>query len=273
MATLWSLFPSLVLPGRAAAARKLGRLLGKVPSRTFRLQLVRSVLEDDPNTVVEAVGPAVNRSPTLTAMPLDLEPDDELEFEDLAGLFASTSLNHGLVGMTIRQVAYIFGLARRSEARTAIEIGRLRGGSTIALAAGMGQEGTVWSIDSGEKEQRVFPADHQAFDEETRAFCDRFGLDVRLVVGDSHEIDVDPVDVDIVLIDGDHTYEGTLRDFERFGRRARVGGHVLFDDAFDGPLSPGHADTVGRVVDEALSGGEFTLRTRVDRLAHLERVA
>jgi hypothetical protein len=44
-------------------------------------------------------------------------------------------------------------------------------------------------------------------------------------------------------------------------------------DTFDGPLSHGHADTVGRAVEKALAGREFTLRTRVDRLAHLERVA
>jgi predicted O-methyltransferase YrrM len=261
------------LPGRDAAARELGRLLAKMPSRTFRLELVRGIVVDDPNAIVEAVGPILNRSPTLTAMPLDLEPDGRLEFEDLAGLFASTSLNHGLVGMTIRQVAYIFGLARRSGARKAIEVGRWRGGSTIALAAGMGPDGTVWSIDSGEKETRVVRLSRRAFDEETRAFCERFGLDVRLVVGDSHAIELETGPVDVVLIDGDHSYEGTLADFERFGQRVHVGGHVLFDDAFDGPLAPGHAETVGRVVEEVRATGDFRLRARVDRLAHFERVA
>jgi predicted O-methyltransferase YrrM len=243
-----------------------------VPSRTFRLELVKSIVEDDPNAIVEAVGPVLNRGPRLTAMPLDLEPEQRLEFEDLAGLFASTSLNHGVVGMTIRQVAYIFGLARRSGARKAIEIGRWRGGSAIALGAAIGPEGTVWSIDSGEKETRVFPAAHRAFDEETLAFCKRFGLDVRLIVGDSHDIELETGDVDIVLIDGDHTYEGTRADFERFGRRVRVGGHVLFDDAFDGPFAPGHSETVGRVVEELQAGNELRLRARVDRLAHFERV-
>jgi predicted O-methyltransferase YrrM len=244
-----------------------------VPSRGLRLELVRTIVKDDPGAIVEAVGPALNRSPTLTAMPLDLEPEGRLEFEDLAGMFASTSLNHGLVGMTIRQVAYIFGLARRSEARTAIEIGRWRGGSTIALAAGMGPKGTVWSIDSGEKEARVFPGINRRFDAETRAFCERFDLDVRLVVGDSHAIELETGEVDIVLIDGDHTFEGTRDDFERFGRRTRAGGHVLLDDAFDGPLAPGHTDTVGRVVEEVTATGDFRLRASVDRLAHLERVA
>lgn len=264
--------PSRVLSGREAAARELGRLLGKLPSRTARLEVVKTILEEDPGAIVEAVGPALNRQPTLSAMPLDLAPDRRLEFEDLAGLFASTSLNHGLVGMTIRQVAYIFGLARRTWARKAIEIGRWRGGSTIALAAAMGPEGTLWSIDNGEKEARVFSDAHRSFDEEIREFCERFRLDVRLLVGDSHEIAVEPTDVDIVLIDGDHSYGGTRTDFDRFGHRTRMGGHVLFDDAFDEPLAPGHSDTVGRVVEEVRATGDFRLRARVDRLAHLQRV-
>ena len=186
-------------------------------------------------------------------MPLDLRPDGRLEFEDVAGLFASTSLNHGLVGMTIRQVAYIFGLARRSGARKAIEIGRWRGGTTIALAAGLGPGGKLWSIDVGEKEARVFPGRPPAF------------------VGDARTLEVDTGEVDLVLIDGDHTYEGARSDFERFGRRVRVGGGVLLDDAFDEPFFPTHSDTVGRLVAEIAAEGTFALEAQVDRLAHLVR--
>jgi hypothetical protein len=64
-----------------------------------------------------------------------------------------------------------------------------------------------------------------------------------------------------------------MRDFERFARRVRAGGHLPFDDAFDRPLTPGHSDTVGRVVDEIAATEEFRLVARVDRLAHLERIA
>jgi hypothetical protein len=64
-----------------------------------------------------------------------------------------------------------------------------------------------------------------------------------------------------------------MRDFEPFGRWVRVDGNVLFDDAVDRPLAPGHSDTVGRVVDEIAATEEFRLVARVDRLAHLERIA
>jgi hypothetical protein len=84
----------------------------------------------------------------------------------------------------------------------------------------------------------------------------------------------DAGDADVVVIDGDHSYDGARARFERFGRPARTGGHLLFDDGVDdgadAPLAPGQPDTVGRV-EELDAGGEFRLRARIDRLAHLER--
>lgn len=76
----------------------------------------------------------------------------------------------------------------------------------------------------------------------------------------------------MVFIDGDHTYEGVKNDFDRFGRRVRVGGAVLFDDAFDEGIFKAHSDTVGRLVAEIITEGEFRLVKAVNRMAHLERV-
>ena len=214
---------------------------------------------------------SANRDRRLAAAPLDLAPTSELEFEDLAGLFASSILNHGVIGMTIRQAAYVFGVTRRTGAKKAIEIGRWRGGSTIILAAAMGDGGKVWSIDIGEKASGARRG-RRALDDETRAFCERFGLDVELVVGDSRTLELDTGEVDVVLIDGEHTYEGTRIDAERWGRKLRVGGALLVDDASDDYFVPGHKDTAGRVVSELQAEGDFRLVKAVDRLAHLERV-
>lgn len=241
-------------------------------SPTLRRALANELVRRDPRAVLEALGPRLNREPRLGSMPLDLDPRERLEFEDLAGLFASSSLNHGIAGMTIRQLAYVFGLARRSGAKRAIEIGRWRGGSTVALAAGMGASGKVWSIDLRDKESRVLELEPGTLDAETRQFCERFGLDVELLVGDSRTIEVDTGEVDLVLIDGDHTYEGVRSDFDRFGRRVRVDGAVLLDDAFEGLFMPSHPESVGRVVRDVTADGEFVLERAVDRLAHLRRV-
>ena len=92
------------------------------------------------------------------------------------------------------------------------------------------------------------------------------------MVGDSRIIDVNTGEVDLVLIDGDHSYSGVRNDFERFGRRVRVGGAILFDDAFDEDVFKTHSDTVGRVVQEIVTEGEFRLVKVINRMAHLERV-
>ena len=260
------------MPVKQSAIHALARLASAVPSQGFRQAFVRDVFESDPDAILQAVGPALNRTPRLAAIPLDLAPEGSLEFEDLAGLFASTSLNHGVVGMTIRQVAYIFGTARRSGAKKAIEVGRWRGGTTVTISAAMGPGSKLWSIDIGEKEAHLFGERPASFDVETREFCERFGLDVELLLGDSYTIEVDTGEVDLVLIDGDHSYEGAKNDFERFGRRVRVGGHVLFDDVFPEALFTTHADTVGRLVEEIIATGDYRLAAKVDRLADLERV-
>jgi predicted O-methyltransferase YrrM len=77
---------------------------------------------------------------------------------------------------------------------------------------------------------------------------------------------------DVVLIDGDHTYEGVRRDLERFGRRVREGGAVLVDDVFPDALVPSHPESAGRLVREVVAAHEFRLVKRVDRLAHLTPV-
>ncbi|MBI3457053.1 MAG: class I SAM-dependent methyltransferase [Candidatus Rokubacteria bacterium] len=223
--------------------------------------------------ILQALGPRLNRRPTVDTMPFDLPVGDRLEFEHLAGVFASTSLDHGVISMTVRQTAYLFGLVRQMKARKVIEIGRYKGGSTLVIAAAMGGEGQLWSVDIGAKERRLFAdSPGRPFDEQIRDVCQRFGLKVELIVGDSRTVEIETGEVDLVFIDGDHTYDGVRSDFERFGRRARVGGAVLFDDAFDEGLFKTHSDTVGQLVRD-VAEGKFRLVRAVNRLAHLERVA
>lgn len=243
-----------------------------IPSGTLRRALLERIYERDLETSTDWIGGRTWGPMTLERVPFDLEPNGQLEFEDLAGLFPSTPLAYGVALMTPRQLAYLFGLARRSRARTAIEIGRYKGGGTIALAAGMGGNGTLWSIDDGSlevawgRDERVAP-----YDDQIRDLCHRFALDVRLLVSDSRTLEVDVDNVDLVLIDGDHWYEGVKSDFERWGKRVRVGGHVLLDDAYPLGRYRRGCDEIQRVVREAIDEGDFRLVKAIDRLAHLER--
>lgn len=235
--------------------------------------MLRRLARRDPNLFLQALGPRFDRETTLDRMPWDLEPSPgRIEFQQLSGLFASTSFDHAVIAMTVRQAAYLFGLVRGLKPRRIVEIGRYKGGSTLVVAAAMPTDARFWSIDIGEKEGRLARADMRPYDRQLSTLLDRLSLTVELVVADSRTVDIDTGELDLVLIDGDHTYDGVKSDFERFGRRARVGGAVLFDDTFDEKLFRTHSDTVGRLVREILEEGEFRLVKAVDRLAHLERV-
>jgi predicted O-methyltransferase YrrM len=251
----------------------LAAVVPAIPSPTLRRGLVDRIYERDCEMVTDALGQRTYSPMTLDGVEFDLEPSGRVEFEDLAGLMPSTPFAFGVALMTPRQLAYIFGLARRSGARTAIEIGRYKGGATIALAAGIAPGGTLWSIDDGSLElERPHEAGCRSHDDQIRAMCARFGLDARLFVGDSRTFELDVESADIVLIDGDHRYEGVKSDLERWGRRVRIGGDVLLDDVFPlGEYSRG-CDQVSRAVRESIEQGTFELVRAVDRMAHLRRI-
>jgi predicted O-methyltransferase YrrM len=251
--------------------KRLARILPTRASRAFVVELSAR----DPQTTIGAVARFVKaRTLDLDRMPRDLPPSGPLGFEHLAGLFASTTLDEGIISMNIRQVAYLFGVVRAMVPARVLEIGRYKGGSTLVIAAAMGGRGRFWSIDiAGAGHHLESPGIGRPIADQVKDACTRWGLSVDVLVADSRTVEIETGALDMVFIDGDHSYEGAKGDFERFGRRVRVGGAVLFDDCFDdGFFRVPHTEGVGRAVDEILAGSEFRLVKRVCRLAHLERV-
>lgn len=261
------------MKGRTAR-RMADTALGVVPEAVLR-RLLGRLAQTRTDLLLEALGTPLSRDAQLAAVPYDGDPvpGDGLRFEHLAGLFANTSANHGVVALTIRQAAYLYHVARTLPAKKAVEIGRYKGGSTLILAGAMGRGADLWSIDIGEKEARHRRADaFPPYDDQLRSALGRLGLHAHLLVGDSRTLEIDTGPLDLAFIDGDHSYEGVRADFERWGRRVRVGGAVLLDDAASDGFVPSHDATVGRVVKEAVATGDFRLVKHVVRTAHLERV-
>ena len=79
--------------------------------------------------------------------------------------------------------------------------------------------------------------------------------------------------VDLLFVDGDHTYEGAASDLTRWSPLVRPGGHVVLHDAVDtggyGNVYPG----IQRAVDELVAQGEFVPTRGAGTMAHLERRA
>jgi predicted O-methyltransferase YrrM len=188
-------------------------------------------------------------------------------FEDLAFLFSSTILAHGVASLRLDEAAYLYRLTRTERPRLVAELGRFRGGSTLVLAAAVGGDGVVHSYDIATRQGR----DGAELDRQLSAALERYGLADRVVlhVEDSRRA-TPPEPLDLLFIDGDHSEEGVRSDFERWSPHVRPGGHVLFHDAIDAPdLIPTFDPGPARVA--AGAGPEWEHGEAAGSLAHLVR--
>lgn len=194
-------------------------------------------------------------------------------FEDLYWLFSSNLTNWGIIAMDLAEATYLYRLAKSLRHAQCLEIGRFKGGSTFLLAAAIGDDSQLVSIDNHSKLQNLVSG--AELDRSLHDALVRFGLDGRVVlqVGDSGTVPLEPQSLELAFIDGDHSYEGVSRDFQNVRRAMKPGGHVLFHDAVQGgPYATVH-EGVNRLVREiqTLHGEHFTWKGQSGTLAHFVR--
>jgi predicted O-methyltransferase YrrM len=195
---------------------------------------------------------SVLRDPaTMRFRNVDQWPADVRGFEDLAFLFSSNQLNHGVASLQIDEAALLFRVARDARSGPFVEIGRFKGGSTLVFATALPAGIELWSYDLHVALRPDMPGEQ--LDAELRDALSRYGLadKVHLLVADSRTVEPPPEPLELLFIDGDHSYEGAKADFERWGTFLRPGGHLLFHDAVDrggyGNVYPGVTRAVAEV--------------------------
>jgi predicted O-methyltransferase YrrM len=182
-------------------------------------------------------------------------PDAVHGFEDLAFLFSSNQLNHGVASLQIDEAALLFRLARNAERGPFVEIGRFKGGSTVVFASALPDGVELWSYDLHVALRPDMPG--AELDAELEAALDRLGVAGRahVLVADSRKVAPPAESLELLFVDGDHSYEGARADYDRWSPLVRPGGHLLFHDAVDaggyGNVYPGVVRAVGEV-DPAL---------------------
>jgi predicted O-methyltransferase YrrM len=232
--------------------RELVRRLGRT---TVGKQLVHASVLLDPGEL---------RFPNVRSW-----PDEVRGFEDLAFLFSSNQLNHGIASLQFDEAALLYRLARDLGNGPAAELGRFKGGSTVILASALPDGAELWSYDLHVALRPDLTG--ETLDAELRAALERLGIahKVHLLIGDSRTIEPPPQPLGLLFVDGDHSYEGARADFERWGGFVREGGHLLFHDAVDtggyGNVYPG----VARVVTEV--GAGWQRRADAGSIAHFVR--
>lgn len=178
-------------------------------------------------------------------------PEGVHGFEDLAFLFSSNQLNHGVASLQIDEAALLYRLARNATTGPVVEIGRFKGGSTFIFASAMRELVELWSYDFHVALRPDMPGEQ--LDAELRAALERYGLahKVHLIVADSRTAEPPKRPIEVLFIDGDHSYEGAKADFDRWSELVQVGGHLLLHDAVDtggyGNVYPGVAQLVAEI--------------------------
>lgn len=140
------------------------------------------------------------------------------------------------VWMTRAERLLLYTLTFCLRPRRYLEIGTYQGGSALVVNSALeslGSDGRVFCVDP---QPAIAPEHWRLLEARTR-----------LVEGHSPGILAEAVRqaggrFDLVLVDGDHTYEGVLADAEGVLPCVQPGGYILFHDGF-------HAD-VKRAIDE-----------------------
>lgn len=142
-------------------------------------------------------------------------------FEDLFFLFSCNKSNRGIARLNFDEAAYLFSLARFSPSKKMLEVGRFTGGSTLLLAVALPDDAVVFSLDNAPYDDAVL-----------KKILDKFNLTykVKLIVADSRTYKINSEELDLIFIDGDHSYEGVRGDYNNFKGSLRDGGHLLFHD-------------------------------------------
>ena len=133
--------------------------------------------------------------------------------------------------------------------RRLLEIGTARGGSLLLWARAAAADATLVSVD-----RPPWPLDGPA-EAQTRRALRRVGSRrqvVHAIRGDSHNLVVraraaaafDGQPIDVLIIDGDHAYDGVAADFHDYAGWVRPGGLIALHDIY--PHSQGWGGEVPR---------------------------
>jgi predicted O-methyltransferase YrrM len=133
------------------------------------------------------------------------------------------------------EITGLVSIVHAEQPRRVLEVGTSRGGTLYLLAWASSDDARILSLDV-----KRYPAERRRL---YRAFA-RGSQNVDVQQRDSSlestrgvvEQFFDGEALDVLFIDGDHSYEGVRRDYELYAPLLRPGGLIAFHDIVDGPM-------------------------------------
>lgn len=136
-------------------------------------------------------------------------------------------LNKFAAEQRIEEVTWFYRAAEAISPKTILEIGTKEGGNLKILSTLLSEEGLAIGIDKRKKELVPWKMDD--------AICE-----IAYLQGDSHDKQIQRQlkkllgdrPLDVLFIDGDHSYKGMLQDFTDYSPFVRPGGVIAVHDIF-----------------------------------------
>lgn len=177
-------------------------------------------------------------------------PNIKLEkFEDLYWLFHLSPTNRGILRLDLDEARLCYKYCQRIKKGRVLEIGRYTGGSTLLIAASIGDEASLVSID-------ICPQN----DLELTKVLKKYGVAqrVQLIIQDANKVII-PDTFGLIFIDGDHSYQGAKRDFSKWHNQLDEEGYLIFHDAWPGRENATCFEEVYKLLQEILSEHGYDL--------------
>jgi len=140
----------------------------------------------------------------------------------------------------------LLGLVRRRQPRVVVEIGTYLGGTLSCWPIVSRPDASLISLDLPEKIDGFADLDDRAGNIARIRQSLKAGQRLVEIIGDSHladtrsrlDIVLDGAQVDVLWVDGDHSYAGVAADMQMYGRLVRPGGLIAFHDIHPSALYP-----------------------------------
>ena len=183
--------------------------------------------------------------------------------------------------MAFDEASYLYKTIKTIKAGKFAEVGRFKGGSTFLIAAAMDESSTLDSydihlisylVDSKNSKELV---NGSVLDNELIKILKQFDLNdrVNLIVENSNNARLTNEYYDLVIIDGDHSYDGVKKDFLHWKSSLKRNGHIFFHDAVKTrPFSSANPGSI-KLMNEIKSNynNEFTLKKEIGTLIHFQK--
>jgi predicted O-methyltransferase YrrM len=184
-----------------------------------------------------------------------------MNFEELTFLFKSDVSNRGICRMDFDEAACLYRAVKRQQPKRVVEIGRAGGGSTLILASAMPKDSHLVSIDL-----------HPLENEITKYHLLKQDLHVELIVGNSRGYYWWPdSEVNLLFIDGDHTYEGAKHDHEHYGQFVPKGGFIIHHDMGKARPNALNDSRLIQLKNEIIESGEYKIIDQAGSLIVFEK--